>query len=228
MLRATLIGAGDISFHYNDLLNIPEEKLDEEIAKIAEVLAESGTEIILTPDRGICFEIAKEYKRCNGKKAYGIVPASDRDLGIKHLQPYLDSRVNGEKVIDNTLDTGNWYKQWFMHNLFGDIILLLGSSLGSHGELMCSYYFYKVFNGDKPEISARKKDIHQDIKAGEKMPLTLLIYRPFIKENLNPEIEAYIIKSGGKIIYVEDAEELRKMLMNLFKNLKTQNTAYTR
>jgi len=51
MLRTVLIGAGDIKFHYFELLKISEEKFYEEVEKIGKTLAESGCEIVLLPDR---------------------------------------------------------------------------------------------------------------------------------------------------------------------------------
>jgi hypothetical protein len=57
MLRTVLIGVGDIKFHYFELLKISEGKFYEEVEKIGKTLAESGCEIVLLPDRGICVEV---------------------------------------------------------------------------------------------------------------------------------------------------------------------------
>ena len=139
-LRISLIGAGNIQYHYFGLLKIKEEELNKELESISEVLANSGYEIVLLPDRGICFELAKRYQAKGGKKVIGTVPLSDKDFGIKHLQPYMEATINGKKVFDEFIDTNNWYKQDLIHCILGDAILMLGNSLGSLGELVYGYY----------------------------------------------------------------------------------------
>lgn len=135
MLRVCLIGAGDIQYHYNELLKIPSDKFNKHLTKIAKVLAKNS-EIVLLPDRGISFEIAKRYKELGGQKVIGTVPVSDNTFGIKHLEPFITATVEGTKIFDETIDTNNWYKQDLTHCLFGDVILMLGNTLGSLGELV--------------------------------------------------------------------------------------------
>jgi len=111
MLRVNLIGAGDLKFHYFDLLKIPEEKFHKQVEGIAKALQEAEVEIVLLPDRGISFEVAKRYKEFNGRKVYGTVPVSDKDFGIVHLKPYMNAEIRGKKIFDEIIDTQNWYKQ---------------------------------------------------------------------------------------------------------------------
>ncbi|MCK4730156.1 MAG: hypothetical protein KAT28_02450 [Candidatus Aenigmarchaeota archaeon] len=221
MLKISLIGAGDIKFHYFELLQIPEEKFNKQVTEIAKVLADSEVELVLLPDRGICFEVAKKYKEYFGKKVYGTVPYSDRDFGIKHLQQFIDAKVNGAKIIDETIDTQNWYKQDLTHCLFGDIVLMLGNSLGSLGELVYGYYLHKLFIGNKSEVNIAKQKIHPEIKAGEKIPFSVIVYKPFVKEKLNFEIEAYIKKLSGEIHYVNDSQELKSVLDKLISSVNS-------
>ena len=89
MARISLIGAGNIKFHYNEMLGIKQEEFSKQITEIAKVLAESINEIVLLPDNGAPFEVAKRYKEFEGKQVIGTVPYSDTDFGIKHLQPYI-------------------------------------------------------------------------------------------------------------------------------------------
>lgn len=63
-----LLGPGNIEYHFFKLLEIPEEKLYGDIKEIAKALCESSVEIVLLPDKGISFEIAKEYRKLRGKK----------------------------------------------------------------------------------------------------------------------------------------------------------------
>ena len=150
MLRVNLIGAGDIKFHYFELLKIPEDKFHKQVGDIAKALQESDVEIVLLPDRGVSFEVAKKYKEFDGRRVYGTVPVSDKDFGIGHLKQYIEAEVNSKKVFDEIIDTQNWYKQDLTHCVYGDVVLMLGNSLGSLGELVYGYYLYKLFVGDKP------------------------------------------------------------------------------
>ena len=214
-MRIVLIGPGDIKFHYTELLNIPEGKFNGHIDDIAKALVESSSELVLLPDRGICFEVAKRYKQYGGSKVYGTVPLSDKDFGIKHLQPFMDAEIDGEKVFDEFIDTKDWYRQDLTHCIFGDVILMLGNSLGAQGELDYAYYLYKLFIGDKPEVNVAKKKIHPEVRAGDSVQFTTIVYKPFIKEKLNAEIEAYIRKHKGDVFYVKSAEALKSKLDEL-------------
>lgn len=212
MLRVSLIGAGDIKEHYFDMLKISKERFDKEIRDIANALVDF--EIVLLPDGGISFEVAKKYKEFNGRKVYGTVPRSDKDFGIKHLKEYLGARVNGKKVFDEIIDTGDWYKQDLTCCVFGDIVLMLGNSLGSLGELVYGYYLYKLFMGKKVNIKTMKKKIHKEIRAGENIPFSVIVYMPFMKGKLNYEIEEYIKKLNCRVYYVNNVEEMKDVLMS--------------
>jgi hypothetical protein len=217
MARISLIGAGNIKFHYFELLKLKEEDFDKQIREIAKVLADSGNEIVLLPDKGAPFEIAKKYKEFKGKKVIGTVPCSDTDFGIKHLQQYINAEMNNQKVFDEIIDTNNWYKQDLTCCIYGDVILMLGNSLGSFGELVYGYYLYKLFIGDKPEVRALREKIHKEVRAGRDFPFTTIIYMPFMKEKLNLEIEAYIKKLKGIIYYPQNIKELKEILGKLPK-----------
>lgn len=215
MLRAAVIGAGNIEYHYQGLLQISKEEFNKHIEQIAKVLAETKTELVLLPDRGVCIEVAKLYKQFKGPKVIATIPKDDTDFGIKHLEPYINEQINGKKVIDKEINTGTWYKQDLTICTFGDFILLLGNSLGALGELTYAYYLYKLFKGMKKEVSATEKKIHPEIRAGKNIPFSLIAYMPFLKEKLNFEIEAYIKKLGGKIIYVNNTKELKQEISRL-------------
>lgn len=214
-IRVSLIGAGNIKYHYLELLNLKKEEVDREIDCISRVLVDSNVEIVFLPDRGVPFEVAKKYKQYGGRKVYGTVPSSDKDFGIEHLKSYISAEIDGKKVIDGIIDTENWYKQDLTCCIFGDVILMLGNSLGSLGELVYGYYLYKLFVGDKPELKVVKKKIHHEVRAGENMPFSVIIYQPFMKEKLNYEIEEYIKKLKGVIYYINDANELKSVLEKL-------------
>ncbi len=60
-----------------------------------------------------------------------------------------------------------------------------------------------------------KENIHKKIQAGEKIPFTVLIYKPFFKNKLPFEIESYIKKTGGDIIYIKSSKELKSVIGKL-------------
>jgi len=212
MLRVVLIGAGDLKFHYFNLLKIPEDRFRKQVEEIAKALQEAEVEIVLLPDRGVSFEVAKLYKEFGGRKVYGTVPVSDKDFGTAHLKQYMDAKILGRNIFDEIIDTQNWYKQSLTHCLYGDIVLMLGNSLGSLGELVYGCYLYKLFVGDKPEVKAMKKGIHSKVRAGDTVPFSVIVYEPFLKERLNYEIEAYIRKLKGEIYYVKSPAEIKRTI----------------
>jgi len=211
MLRVSLIGPGDIKFYYFNLLKLPKAKFYKQIEEIAKVLKESEIELVLLPDKGVSFEVAKKYKELGGaQRVYATMPLSDTDFIISHLFKYLNAKVSGKKIFDEIIDTQNWYKQDLTHCTYGDFTLMLGNSLGSLGEFAYGFYLYKIFKN-----SARRKKVHPEIRAGEKIPFSAIVYKPFIKEKLNYEIEAYIKKVGAEIYYAKSPIELKKIIKKL-------------
>ena len=207
-MRVSIIGAGNTEYHYQELLSIPKEKMDDQIAGLAKALADVGAELAVTPDRGIPFAVAERYKAFGGKKVYGTVPVSDKTYGIKHLQDFMNEEVNGKKIVDEVIDTHTWYEQDVAKCIFGEVILVLAYSLGSMGELSLGYYIYKLASGQKLEQVVPIEKIHPQAVAGKRFPLATIVYMPFVKERLPLEIEAYINKFGGVVHYVHTVSEM--------------------
>ena len=68
---------------------------EDEISKIAKIVAESGHEIVLTPDKGSSSEyFALEYIKNNGKKVYEVIPLDDKEFGINHVNLDLGVHIN--------------------------------------------------------------------------------------------------------------------------------------
>ena len=61
-MKISLIGAGDVKFHFNELLNINSGDLEKHIEKIALVLKETNVVPIALADRGILFDLVKKFK----------------------------------------------------------------------------------------------------------------------------------------------------------------------
>jgi len=212
-MRLSLIGPGDIQFHFQKILEISEEKFKKEIEKIAEALAESGAEIVVLPDRGISFQIAKLYKLKGGKKVIWAIPKDDKTFGTKHLESYIQEKVNGKMVCDEIINTGDWYKHDLIKGLLGNAILYLGSSPGTNGELNYAVYLYKLISGYKEEVEIAGRKIHPEIKADKNFKI--FVYSPFlISGKLSSEDERYIKEFGINLVYVKNAEELKRELKN--------------
>jgi hypothetical protein len=216
-MRVSIIGAGDIKFHYNELLEMSDNELSIHLEKIAFVLKETDSIPVALPDRGIPFELTKKFKEIGGEKAIGVAPLSDNSFGITHMNEFIESNVGGKKVFDEVIDTDNWYKQDMTHCLFGETILVLGITTGSLGELAYGYYLYNLMQGHKPGVKTKSNMIHEKIVAGSKIPLNTIVYMPFVKGKLPFELEKYIEKFGGKVFYVKNSSELKDVIIKLKK-----------
>lgn len=218
-MKLCLIGPGNTEWHFFKFLKLNKKKFLKELEKIAKILAKLDIELVLLPDKGICFEIAKLYKQYGGKKVIAVLPENDKKWGVKHLLPYLNAEIelNGKKlkVFDEKINSGDWYKQHFMFCLFSEVIFLLGISTGSMYELCDAYYIYKLFRGFKGVKKVMQKQLHPKIVAGLNMPLYTIAYLPFLKQKLPKEIEAYIKKFEADIFYVKNSKELEKILKNI-------------
>ncbi len=210
-MRVVLIGAGDIEFHYANLLGLSEEEIDNHAENIATALVEAEAEIVLMPDRGFCFEVAKKYREIGGKKIIGLFPKQDKKYGTTHIKEYVEAKINDKPVFDEFIDSGDWYSTNQTHCLFGENVLMLGNSTGTLGELCFGYYVYKLFGGHKASVEANMKKHHKDFVAGERIPFDTVIYKPLILDGLPVEIEKYVEKFGAKIIYAKNPKELKKI-----------------
>ena len=210
---SSLIGPGDIDFHFFGVLGLTKQKLQSHIQKIAKVLAESGVEIELLPDKGICIEIAKKYKEQGGKKVIASLPKSDKTFGILHLKQYLELKIDNKNLFDEIIDTESWFKQDLIKGLLGDFILYLGSSPGTDGELNYAVYLYKLIKNFKENIEIIGRKIHKDIKTEN---FSVLVYTPFLKnKKLNPELEKYLEKFNIPFKYIDSPEDLTISLKSL-------------
>lgn len=215
MLRVSLIGPGDIDFHFYELLGFTKKKFQSELEKIAKALAESNVEIELCPDRGISLELAKEYKKQGGKKVICSVPRDDKAYGIKHLENYLKTKVNEKNLFDEEINTGDWRQQNRLKSILGDVVLYLGISIMANVEANYGVYLFKLMNKFKKGID-NAKYLHPEVRAGKNIPYTHLVYSPFLKNKKLPsEIEAYMKKYGINLVYIKSPGELKKKLIEI-------------
>ncbi len=212
--KLSLIGPGDIDFHYYQLLKLKPKRFLSELEGIAKILSELNVTLELLPDKGVCLELAKLYKQVGGKEVIGTVPQSDKTFGIKHLQEYIDTEVNGKLLFDRIIDSGDWFKHDLIKGLMGNAILYLGASPGTDGERNYAVYLYKIMNGYKEGIELTGKKIHPEIQAGKNF--SVLVYSPFlIKRKLPKEDEEYMKKLGINLIYIKNPKQLKEELSGL-------------
>jgi intein/homing endonuclease len=101
--------------------------------KVAKILAKSGNEIVLTPDKSSLLEsFGERYLYHNGKKIWLIIPAEDKDN-----EKYLNTEL-GEIISCN-----DWDRQADEFNRQSDLFICLGYSWGAMKEIACAQYFNK-------------------------------------------------------------------------------------
>lgn len=212
----SLIGPGNIELHYQKFLKIPLKKFNSELEKIAQSIVNSKIELECLPDRGISFQIAKLYKQKGGKKVIAVIPKSDKTFGIKHLEPYINEKIDDKPIFDQIINSGDWFKHDMTKGLFGHAILCLGSSKGTDLERNGAEYLYKLMSGNKEGVETAGKFIHPEIKAGKNF--TIFIYSPFLKnKKLSPEDEFYSKQYNINLVYIKNPKQLKEELIKFQK-----------
>ncbi len=209
--RLSVIGIGDIP-QYSKLFHVDSEFFDKRLDNLANELAKGEYELICVPDRGFSYELAKRVVSQTGRSVIGVAPLSDTEFGVKHIQEYLQSKVDGKLVLDPIIDSLSWYKHNFLAPLTGDASLILGLSLGTLIEISASLYMYKLFMKKKPGVEADPTSIMKNIRAGTRGPFTLILYKPFMLSDLPLEIYKYADYIGARIVKIRSAAEIHKHL----------------
>lgn len=102
------------------------------IKRLSKLVAESGEEIVVTPDNGSVSEFfAKEYINNGGKKVYSVIPLDDKEFGYNHLNLELGEKIN----------CGTWRNQPEKLNEETDMLLCLGYAGGVLIEIAYSRWF---------------------------------------------------------------------------------------
>lgn len=215
-MRVSLIGPGDIDFHFYKLLQIPQEKFQNEVKGIAKALMDAEVQIELLPDKGISLEVARRYKELGGKSVIGSAPLSDKAIGTKHLTNYIEEKINNQNLFDEIIDSGDWYKHDMIKGLMGNVLLYLGSSPGTDGERHYAVYLYKLIKKFKKGVELSAKHLHPELQANEKY--TIFIYSPFLMHKTLPkEDEAYLEEFEIPYHYINSPEELKEKLTEIQK-----------
>ena len=102
------------------------------ISKVAKLVAKSGNEIVVVPDKGSASEFfAQEYSRDNGKKVYEVVPLDDKEFGFSWLNLDIGEHIN----------CGTWRNQPEKLNEETDCFLCVGYAVGVLAEIAYSKWF---------------------------------------------------------------------------------------
>ena len=153
-MKVSIIGAGDIS-KIHRYSKMSEENVKKLIDDVGKFLAEKGVEVVIVPARGIPYEIAKIYKKNNGKKVIGAVPKEDKRYGVMHIKEYLD-------IMDEEINVGNWYDLNGEIAAMGDLCICIGMSGGAMCDLCMLKYHYKYLNG-KTKLIIFKNTLSQEL-----------------------------------------------------------------
>jgi len=109
------------------------QKRKELIEKTAKIIAESGNEIVLTPDKNSLLEyFGKKYLEFSGKKIWLVIPTEEKDY-----KDYLNTSL-GEIISSK-----DWDRQADEFNRQSDIFVCMGYSWGAMKEIACAQYFNK-------------------------------------------------------------------------------------
>jgi len=103
------------------------------IDKTAKIIAESGHEILLTPDKDSLLEyFGEKYLEFGGKKIWLIVPTDERDY-----KKYLNTKLG------DIISCSNWDVQPSEFNRQSDVFVCMGYAWGGMREIGCAQYFNK-------------------------------------------------------------------------------------
>ena len=213
MTVISILGPGNVEYYYEELQKIPKKDVVKHIRGISKVLAETKAEIEFLADKGTAFDIGILYKEFKGKKIISVNPLSDKVVGIGHIKPFIEYRINNKPLIDKIIDGGDWPKTNQLKGLYGDAILYLGKTLGTDLELNNAAYIYKWHHKNK---KYPLKLLHSEIRAGKKFPLTIIVYSPFLKSGkLEYETEQYLKKEEIRLVYAKSPAGLKKIIEKL-------------
>jgi hypothetical protein len=133
-MRIGIIGPGDVK-KYCTRAGIDESTYRETVKKIAGWVAESGNDIVVTPDFGSTTELfALEYLAGKGKKVIEIVPLEDKEFGFKWVNTSLGENIS----------CGTWRNQPESLCENSDLLICIGWGGGTSAEIYYTRWFGKV------------------------------------------------------------------------------------
>jgi hypothetical protein len=190
-----IFGPGNIEEHLNRLIKHKKIKNSEEywqhVDKIVEKL--KGKELVLLPDRGLPFEIAKRAKK-QGNKIIYVIPKNDKEWGIKHIEKNIE-----DFPPDEIIDCETWRNQHFVMGILGEEILYLGHTSGTFYEIGNAYYIYKLITGKKKGAEIDPLKIHSETRAHLTKKFITYVYKPFLVEDFPIDFKEIVKDMNGEI-----------------------------
>jgi len=184
-MKIAILGPGEYSL-ISKHTKLSESNVKEFIENFGKFLAENDFEIVIAVDRGIPYEVAKVYKKYNGKKVYGVNPESHEKYDKKEaIKPYME-------VVDEEIKVSSWYHLNGEIASFSDIAVSFGLSCGTMADIVFLYFHYKYLKSETK----------------------LIMYLPAMSSKLHPEIEECLNVKGKKFEYVNSFEELKERLLH--------------
>jgi hypothetical protein len=126
---------------------------------VAKIIAESGNEVVLTPDESSSSEFfALEYIKNKGGKLYSILSLNDKEFGYDWVNTELGEPIN----------CGTWRNQPEKLNEETDILISIGPAVGGMIEIGYTKWFkpkpvYIITDIDSerlPKVMEEELDIH--------------------------------------------------------------------
>ncbi|GBE19547.1 MAG TPA: hypothetical protein ENG87_01020 [Candidatus Pacearchaeota archaeon] len=160
------------------------------ISGLAKKLAESGHEIVITPDKGSASEFfAQEYIKNNGKKVFEVLPLDDKEFGYKEW-------INAD--LGEHINCGTWRNQPEKLNEETDALVCIGYAVGVLAEIAYSKWFPGNFEFP---VSSTSKEKHKEV---EHKPKPVYIISELVSGKLPKEVRGslnlnYVSFSNFKI-----------------------------
>ena len=127
-MRIGIIGPSKLKY-----LEDINENANEFISNLAKLVANSGHEIVITPDKGSASEFfAQRYLEQKGKKVWEILPLDDKEFGFREW-------VNVD--LGKPINCGTWRNQPEKLNEETDILLCIGYAVGVLAEIAYTKWF---------------------------------------------------------------------------------------
>jgi hypothetical protein len=164
-MKVSILGVGDVS-KISRHSDVPASELKVLIDSLGKFLADNGYEIVIIPDRGVPLEVAKSYKKHNGKCVHGFVPKKDKRFGIEHIKPNLS-------ILDKEIVVASWYDANGEIAAAGDVCIAIGLSPGIIAEVALLKYHYR-YKGSKTKLIWFLNTISSKIppEIAEEIPIT--------------------------------------------------------
>ena len=103
-MRIGIIGPGEVK-KYCDRAELDIKKYSKIVEKLAGIIAKSGNEIVITPDKGSTSELfGNAYKTAGGKKITVIAPLEDKEFGYSWVNTEIGNSVKSQFAYINICD----------------------------------------------------------------------------------------------------------------------------